>query len=159
MTHYKSYLLKSCTQGDQGFFSGYASLFNTPDLVGDVIKPGAFGKAIQALYHENVVPKMLWQHDPARVLGRWENLVEDAQGLYVEGQLFTDLPTAQEAYHLLKRGALDGLSIGFLPMRRTSLTQGGSAIWDLTLLEISLVTFPALPGAKVTRVKQTLFPS
>lgn len=70
MTHYQSYLLKSHIQGKQGFFSGYASLFNTPDLVGDIIKPGAFGKAIHALYHENIVPKMLWQHDPSRVLGR-----------------------------------------------------------------------------------------
>lgn len=40
---------------------------------------------------EGPMPKMLWQHDPAQPIGRWEKMEEHDHGLYVEGQLFWTL--------------------------------------------------------------------
>jgi len=139
-----AFAVKTMTQ--EGRFSGYASVFDQVDLERDIIRPGAFRDVKN--------PKMLWQHDATKPIGRWDVLREDAKGLYVEGQLFLDLPQARDAHTLLKEGALDGLSIGFYPVKSAPRPGGGREIFEVNLLEISLVTFPANEGATIMHVKQ-----
>ena len=51
-------------------------------------------------------------------------------------------------------GALDGLSIGFRTLRaRREAASGIRRILEADLWEISVVTFPMLPGARVAQVK------
>ena len=61
---------------------------------------------------------------------------------------------AQEAYELMKVGAIKGLSIGFNPtVKEYDDNKKVRYIKEVDLWEISLVTFPANTRAKVTVVK------
>lgn len=135
---------------NEGQFSGYASLFQNTDSQGDRVLKGAFQKSLR----ENAPPKMLWQHDVKEPIGQWHLVKEDDRGLYVEGQLLLDLQKGREAYSLLKKGILDGLSIGCaIKEANYSKTDGTRELKAVELLEISLVTFPANEAAKITDVK------
>lgn len=139
-----------------GTFSGYASLFGEVDLGRDAIEPGAFAASIDKRGAGGV--RMLFQHDPAEVIGRWTVLREDERGLYVEGKLATDVERAREVLALMKAGALDGLSIGFRAVKtRADRKAGVRRILEADLWEISVVTFPMLPTARVSNVKHRRF--
>ena len=134
--------------GMTGEFSGYASLFNVRDEGGDIIAPGAFAASLARRGPRGV--RMLWQHDAARPIGRWLELREDARGLFVRGRLALDTHAGREAAALLRAGALDGLSIGFRTLRAArDRARKARVVRRLDLWEISLVTFPMLPGARV----------
>tara|TARA_R110002012_G_scaffold57941_11_gene150039 strand:+ start:55661 stop:57658 length:1998 start_codon:yes stop_codon:yes gene_type:complete len=135
-----------------GSFSGYASLFGAVDLGRDVIEPGAFAASLKRRGASDV--RMLYQHDPDQPIGRWLSIREDARGLHVEGKLALGVARAREVHELMKSGALDGLSIGFQTLRaRTEAKAGVRRILSADLWEISVVTFPMQPGARVTAVK------
>jgi HK97 family phage prohead protease len=135
-----------------GRFKGYASLFGVTDLARDAVEPGAFAKSLAARGAGGI--RMLFQHDPGEPIGRWEELTEDARGLFVRGRLATGVARAREVLELMRGGALDGLSIGFRTVRaRTDAKSGVRRIIEADLWEISVVTFPMLPGARVERVK------
>jgi HK97 family phage prohead protease len=135
-----------------GSFSGYASLFGAVDLGRDVIEPGAFRASLKRRGAGDV--RMLYQHDPDQPIGRWLSIREDARGLHVEGKLSLGVARAREVHELMKSGALDGLSIGFQTLRaRNEKGAGVRRILSADLWEISVVTFPMQPGARVTAVK------
>src|SRR2546426_386258 len=92
----------------KGMISGYASYFDVIDRQRDRVAKGAFTKTIRAWRLLGKMPKMLWQHDSKQPIGIWTRLQEDTQGLYVEGQLTLGVAKADEAYLLLKEGALEG---------------------------------------------------
>ena len=61
---------------------------------------------------------------------------------------------ARELHALMRDGAVDGLSIGFRSQRaRTEPRSGLRRLEKVDLWEISLVTFPMLPQARVSAVK------
>ncbi len=137
-----------------GVFEGYASLFNVPDLGRDVVMPGAFGASLKARGAAGI--RLLWQHDPAQPLGRWLAVEEDRRGLRVRGRLNLLVERAREVHALLREGAVDGLSIGFrVESARPERATGLRRLERLDLWEISLVTFPMLPDARVASGKAT----
>lgn len=131
-----------------GHFTGYASLFGVPDLGRDTVAPGAFAASLARRGAHGV--RMLWQHDPAEPIGSWLSLGEDARGLRVAGRLNLAVQRAREIDALMREGALDGLSIGFRVVR-ASPERGGRRLLAVDLWEVSLVTFPLQPAARVTR--------
>ena len=134
--------------GDGGLIEGYASLFGIADLGRDVVEAGAFRASLQRRGADGV--RMLWQHDPTEPVGRWLSIVEDARGLKVRGRLNLSVRRAREIAALIGDGALDGLSIGFRVVDfRKDRTGGLRRLLALDLWEISIVTFPMLPGARV----------
>lgn len=60
--HFK-FEIKAEDDGDMTV-SGYASIFGNRDRVGDVVVAGAFTKSLASGRRV----KMLWQHDPAKLL-------------------------------------------------------------------------------------------
>lgn len=135
-----------------GLFEGYASLFGIADLGKDVVEPGAFRESLARRGPGGI--KLLWQHDPAEPLGRWVALSEDARGLFVRGQLSLTVSRAREIHALMREGAIDGLSIGFRSEKaRTEPRSGLRRLERIDLWEISIVTFPMLPQARVSAVK------
>lgn len=141
---------------DDGRFEGYASLFEREDLGRDVIAPGAFRETLQVRGTAGI--KLLFQHDPSQPIGVWERLVEDARGLYVVGRLMGEVVKAREVLSLMRAGALDGLSIGFRALKgRRNPTTGVRRLEKVDLWEISVVTFPMLPEARVHAVKRHPF--
>jgi HK97 family phage prohead protease len=131
-------------------FAGYAALFDTVDRGGDVVRRGAFARAVKA--GPEGVP-LLWQHRPGAPIGRIEALREDERGLRVVGRLSDASGTAREAAALLREGAVAGLSFGYR-VRESGRTNGQHReLGDLDLVEVSLVTFPMQPGARVIAVE------
>lgn len=131
-----------------GTIKGYASLFGVRDQGGDIVQPGAFSATLGS--GRGVA--MLWQHDKTKPIGIWTKVIEDERGLYVEGELFLDTQAGKEAYVLLKRGGIRGLSIGYTT-KRSKRTADGRLLYEIDLFEISLVTFPMLIEAGVSDVK------
>ena len=138
--------------GADGTFCGYASLFGEADLSRDVVMPGAFQKSLQARGPSGI--RMLFQHDPAAPIGVWLEVREDSRGLFVRGRLMPEVARAREVLALMRAGAIDGLSIGFRTVRgRTDAKTGVRRLLEVDLWEISVVTFPMLPAARVSAVK------
>lgn len=139
------------TDDESGYatFSGYASVFDYLDSQMDIVQKGAFSKSLM----KNPNVKMLWQHDRYQPIGKYTKLMEDAKGLYVEGEICLDVPQGKATYGLLKQGALDSLSIGYIT-KDAEITNGGVRILkELDLFEISVVTFPANDMAMIDGVK------
>lgn len=149
MQHKSLSLNLKAAPGEDGVFEGYASVFGVVDQGLDVVERGAFSKSLTTRK-----PKMLWQHDTAQPIGVWEEVREDERGLFVKGRILTDIAQGREALALLKAGAIDSMSIGY---RTIESANDGSRnvrkLLQVELYEISLVTFPMLPDAKVTDVK------
>jgi len=136
-----------------GVFEGYASLFGVADLGKDVVMPGAFADSLKRRGAGAV--RLLWQHDPATPVGRWLSIAEDRRGLRVRGRLNLAVERARDIHALMREGAVDGLSIGFRVERaRAERPTGLRRLEKLDLWEISIVTFPMLPGARVESVKR-----
>ncbi len=129
--------------------SGYASLFGKADQGGDVVETGAYARSLAALSAKGGRVKMLWQHDPAQPIGVWDEVREDGAGLWVKGRILRDVEKGREAAALIEAGAIDGLSIGYRTVRATKNDKGGRLLSELELWEVSLVTFPMLPDARV----------
>ena len=135
-----------------GVFEGYASLFGVADLGKDVVMPGAFADSLRKRSASDV--RLLWQHDPAQPIGRWLLVEEDRRGLRVRGKLNLAVERARDIHALMREGAVDGLSIGFRVERaRAERPTGLRRLEKLDLWEISVVTFPMLPDARVETVK------
>jgi hypothetical protein len=125
--------------------SGYAAVFDVPDRGRDVVRRGAFAGA-------GPVP-LLWQHDPARPLGRVTRLAEDARGLKVEALFAAGSDGAREAARLAAAGAVQGLSFGYrVRSARRDRTRGLRELLALEVIEVSLVTLPMQPLARVTAI-------
>ncbi|MVZ97793.1 HK97 family phage prohead protease [Sphingorhabdus sp. IMCC26285] len=117
--------------------AGYAAIFDAPDRGGDVVRKGAFGQAAKA-----GLP-LLWQHDCARRIGFVESLSEDDRGLRVIARLDDEAVPVR---------AGSGLSFGY----RVRAMQRGAyrELTDLDLIEVSIVTHPMQPLARVLAVEE-----
>lgn len=137
------------TVTDGRVVEGYASLFGVKDQGGDVVLAGAYTASLKRLAEKNAKVKMLWQHDPAQPIGVWDEVREDARGLWVKGRILTEVERGRDAAALLAAGAIDGLSIGYRTLKAERNGKGQRLLAELELWEVSLVTFPMLPEARV----------
>lgn len=157
--------VKFAASGAAMTFFGYGAVFGNVDATGDVIQTGAFADTIAAARKTGQWPAMLLQHggfgmgaEDLTPIGIWTDLAEDGVGLRVEGKL-ADTARGREAYALLKmqpRPAITGLSIGYIAKEWTARSKPDEprrTLRKIDLLEVSLVTFPANPRARVESVK------
>ena len=124
-------------------FAGYAAVFDRPDRGGDVVRAGAFARAVKQ--GGDGVP-LLWQHDRGRPIGRIEYLKEDSRGLRVIARLGAGA-AARAAADALQAGRVAGLSFGYVV--RTAAGAAPRELQELDLVEVSLVTHPMQPAARV----------
>ena len=134
---------------DDAVIEGYASLFGQVDQGSDVVQHGAYRASLEGLSKAGQRVKMLWQHDPAQPIGVWDELREDGKGLWVKGRILDAVEKGREAAALIGAGAIDGLSIGYRTLRATKDDRGQRLLNEVELWEVSLVTFPMLPQARV----------
>jgi uncharacterized protein len=141
-----------------GTFAGYASLFGVPDLGGDVVMKGAFRRSLKRRGPLGV--KLLFQHDPSQPIGVWLSIAEDYRGLFVKGRLMPEVARAREVLALMRARALDGLSIGFRTVKGSrDPTTGLRHLREIDLWEVSIVTFPMQPDARISAVKSSRPPA
>lgn len=137
--------------GEDMSFAGYASIFGGIDAYGDTIDP----KAYDATLIDRQRPvRMRWNHY-GPVIGKWTQMHVDSKGLFVQGQLTPGHSTAIDVYASLKHGAIDGMSIGYIP-RLVEEQPGVRLLKQIDLIEISVVEEPADLGAKIESVKTAL---
>lgn len=131
--------------------SGYASVFNSVDKVGDTILPGAFLKSLE----ERGRPAMHFEHLRWATPGMWTKAEEDDHGLKVTGQLTRDHSLAKDLRASLRHGTVRGLSIGFV-LKDSEQKGDNRIIKEVDLFEVSFTAQPAEPQAVVTAWKSEL---
>ena len=139
---------------NKGMFSGYGSIFNKKDLGNDVMMDGAFAKSIASKGARGV--KLLYQHKADEPIGVFDEIIEDRKGLKVKGRLAMGTQKGKEVYELMKMGAIDGLSIGYrVSPKGAHYDEKGKRrmLKEVDLMEISAVTFPMNPRARIQAVK------
>ncbi|MFQ5622343.1 MAG: HK97 family phage prohead protease [Paracoccaceae bacterium] len=134
---------------DDAEIAGYASVFGAADRSGDVVQKGAYAASLKQFSAVGSGVKMLWQHDPAQPIGFWSEVREDAKGLFVRGRILEEVQAGREALALVRAGAIEGLSIGYRTVRAAKADDGQRHLHEIELWEVSLVTFPMLPEARV----------
>lgn len=131
---------------------GYAIIFDTlsADLGGfrEIITPEAVDRTLR----DRLDVRALVDHDASKVLGRTAagtlRLAKDARGLRVEIDP-PDTTTGRDMVALVQRGDVTGMSFAFQVMRpngeRFERRDGQPVriITDMTIQEVSIVTFPA----------------
>jgi HK97 family phage prohead protease len=135
--------------GEDMTFAGYASVFGGVDAYGDTIDPKAYDQTLEGRTRP---VRMRWNHY-GPVIGKWISIASDGKGLYVNGQLTPGHSTAIDVYASLKHGAIDGMSIGYVPRLIEEMGEGRRLLKQIDLVEISVVEEPADIGAKVESVK------
>lgn len=143
--------------GENGEIEGYGSVFGVKDSWDDIVAPGAFKASLAEHKAAGSMPAMLWQHDQSEPIGVWTDMVEDEKGLRVKGQIVMETEKGKAAYALLKKGALKGLSIGFVSKEWSYDADAEvRTLTSVDLWEVSLVTFPANGKATIDTVKSTV---
>jgi HK97 family phage prohead protease len=132
----------------ENMFEGYASHFNNVDSYGDVIQKGAFTKTLQD--NKNRI-KILWQHDTSEPIGLPVKMMEDDNGLFVEGKI-SMTETGKKAMTLMRDGVITEMSIGY-DVIKDDYKDNKRILKELRLWEFSLVSFGANDKAKITGAK------
>lgn len=136
-------------------FAGYAAVFGRRDSGGDTILPGAFAATLAARKAAGTPLPLYWQHRPDQQIGWIDTAEEDSHGLRVIATL--DQPHGPAA-RALARGAVDGLSFGYR-VRDGHRSTGGRDLAAVDLFEVSLVTRPMQPLARVHYVDRAAAPA
>lgn len=128
--------------------AGYASVFNIEDHSGDIVRPGAFADSLARRGADGI--RMLFQQEADEPVGVWDEIHEDARGLYVRGHILETTGRGAATAALIREGAVDGLSIGFRALEEKPRPDGkGRILTRLDLWEVSIVTFPMAEGARL----------
>lgn len=158
--------LRAVGEGDDGrprVIEGRAVPYETWDDVGgwyeECVGKGAFDKSIAEAARS--LPLLLWHDNRSWPVGKATGWESRDDGLYGVWEL-ADTPEAQRAAALAKDGFLDGLSVGYVPIRSEwsfAEDQDDPAAVDRVrrvearLVEVSLTPTPAYAGAGVTLVR------
>lgn len=139
-----------------GRIAGIASPYGgPPDREGDVVRAGTFTKSLADHAARGTTPAMLWMHKQESPIGRWLDMRETPEGLLVAGQLNLGTAAGQAAFEHVEAGDATGLSIGYITPKtgRKYLGDGVFEIVEADLAEVSIVTVPTSPRARLTEVK------
>jgi len=134
---------------EDGYFSGYAAIFGSPDAQGEIILPGAFAESLRA---RDVVP-LLWSHDIMKPIGV-ARCAEDDRGLVIFGYLNQDVQLGREVRSSMQKRIVRGLAIGYETLEEKFDRESGARILKkIKLWEISACVFPASAEALVDDIK------
>jgi HK97 family phage prohead protease len=158
----RAFDFEATNHGDGRTLEGYAAVFNSTTRIADwggdfdeVIRPGAFTRSLAER-----TPVLQFDHGrDARVgavpIGVFEQVNEDARGLYVRARLF-DNPVVEPVRQAIEGQAIKGMSFRF------TVPQGGDKwteragdvelreIFDTDTREAGPVVFPAYDSTTVT---------
>jgi len=130
---------------------GYAATWDL-DQVDDIIHRGAFLKSIKERFPLGQI-KLMSQH--MTLIGKPVEMYEDEKGLYVKAYI-SKTTQGNDDLQLVKDKVLDKFSIGFsIPGGKYEIDDKGIRhIFEVKLMEFSLVTFPANEAAIITDLKE-----
>lgn len=138
----------------QGLITGYGAVFGGIDSYGDTILKGAFNASLAKHAASGSAPVLLWAHKMDSPIGRWTEMIEDARGLKVTGQINLRTAAGKEAFEHLRAGDVNGLSIGYnVPKGGSEYREGINFLKQIDLAEVSIVSVPADSAARISSVK------
>lgn len=151
---YKSVLTKVDDVDSSGVVRFYASIFNTPDRVKDIVVKGAYTKTITENFKEIQHYK---NHDSTLMPGVITELKQDDVGLLVTSKLILNTQLGRETYEEYKAMAEAGKSmahsIGYVPVKEEPQA-GFNYLKEILLYEVSTLTKRAAhPDALTVDVK------
>jgi HK97 family phage prohead protease len=141
---------------EAGTIEGYAAVFDEETNIGgmfrEVIKPGAFKRAIK----EKQDVRALWNHDANHILGRTKadtlTIEEDRKGLWIS-IIPPNTRFASELVESIRRGDVDQMSFAFIATEEKWIEKKDEPalreIIDVDLYDVSPVTYPAYEGTEV----------
>lgn len=129
----------------------YGLAFGNVDSYGDIILPTACNRFLKSEDAKRV--RFCTMHDMHTVVGKIVSMEADDYGLKLEVDI---LPTAagKDLQILLKAGAIDEFSIGYLTEEADYDREGHRLLKDITIWEVSAVSRAANPKAVVTDMKE-----
>lgn len=155
----KAYYKASETEA--GVVEAYVSVFGNVDSYGDRVMLGAFTKSLEAK-----APKMVWQHDLTRPVGKTLEAREVPAGdtslpdelkeygaLWVKGAFNLNTTDGKDAYEHIKFGSVDEYSFGYEEIASTPNEDGTKSLTELRIVEWSPVTLGANPLTLTASVK------
>jgi HK97 family phage prohead protease len=128
--------------------AGYVSTFGNVDHGGDVVMRGAFDSTLAS----GTPVRFLWAHDTHEVIGLPIELKSDDKGLFGRFKI-SQTARGRDVHTLLKDGAVDSFSIGYIPTDVEFDDAGSRLLKSVDLLECSVVAMPMNERATVTAVK------
>lgn len=136
----------------EGYFAVFNSNYEIAPGMSESIAPGAFSRTVSGDI------RALINHDTTLVLGRTSahtlELREDEHGLWGRVEINPNDSDAMNLYERVKRGDVDGCSIGFgIVKEDTEVRDDGSVHWtieDVDLFEVSACTFPAYQETNIS---------
>ncbi len=145
---------------DDGEIYAWGNISNVVDYNNELVETGAYQATLDFHEDEGTSIKMLYQHDPDRVIGVWDEYgvseIDGKEGFWVKGRINLDIPLGKEVHSNLKMGALDSLSIGYLVLDEYKGNDGVIHLKSIIINETSIVTFPANAASKIISIKNRL---
>lgn len=143
----------------EGRIEAYASVFNTVDSYGDVVRPGAFAKTLARWSEREKTIPLLYGHDfnnPFMNIGGVVEAVEDERGLKVVADLDLDNPSAVQVLNLIKKGRLSEMSFAFQYVDASPAQVDGEDVYEVRevdLYEVSVVPIGANRDTEILSAK------
>ncbi|KFI84479.1 phage prohead protease [Bifidobacterium reuteri DSM 23975] len=139
----KGLCLRAAEEGDGRTLEGVAVPF------GQVIDTwdGAETFDADCVFDDVDDAKLCYQH--GELIGRITNADSRADGLHITARI-SDTQRGRDVVALLRDGALDSLSVGFIPVESETDKDGVTHRRRVRLLETSVVSWPAYEAAKIT---------
>ncbi|WP_433626768.1 HK97 family phage prohead protease [Nocardia sp. CA-120079] len=133
-------------------FGQVAEIFEDGRTYQERFQQGAFARSIR---ERGSKVKLLTNHDARRLpVGRAVELEERPDGLHASFEV-AQTRDGDDALELVRSGTVDAFSVGFRGLRHR---MDGDVVvrTEASLWEVSLVAFPAYPGAAVAGVRSQL---
>jgi HK97 family phage prohead protease len=136
--------IKAVEIGDGRYIEGWAT---TPheDRVGDVVDP-------EGATYKLPLP-LLFAHKHEEPIGSVVQASVTKAGIRIRAKLTAGVTRSDEVWRLLQDGALHAVSIGFQVLKYSPLPQGGQRFEKWEWHELSVVSVPANPNARISVAK------
>jgi HK97 family phage prohead protease len=150
-THRADLEIRNSSEGRT--ITGLAVPYGTPTQIGPYVETMARGVFADAADEPDAIKVMAAHAHEDLPIGRAVTLTETAEGLRAD-LLVSDTTAGRDVLTLVRDGVATGLSVGFVPLidqwntDRTHVTRVRAS-----LVEISIVAFPAYPDARIAAVR------
>lgn len=151
MSRHETFLAVKAYENDEGrFITGWAT---TPakDLVSDVVIP-------EGAQFSLPIP-LLFAHKHDEPIGAVTEATVTKAGIRIRAKLTAGVSRAEEAWKLIKDGALSAVSIGFSALKATPIAGGGTRFDSWLWHELSLCAVGANPEARIVVGKAIAYAS
>jgi hypothetical protein len=141
-------IIEQKEEKDQGIIEAYVSIFDNVDLVGDIIRRGAFVESLR-----KKLPKGVWKHNWEEPIAKTLKGEEDDKGLFIRAQFNLETQRGRESFSDIKFGIIDEFSIGFKILDYEWDENDNRIIKKVRLYEWSPVLAGANPDTQLINVK------